>query len=77
MLETTGLVVTEKVGRTRRCRLGPRRLDDESHWIHVHGQMVEARLDRLGDLLAESERKEHRHDTTAAPSIQGEAHLAR
>src|SRR6185312_16045020 len=32
ILEEAGLVVTEKVGRVRTCRLGPRRLDDESAW---------------------------------------------
>jgi DNA-binding transcriptional ArsR family regulator len=50
-LETAGLVVTEKVGRVRRCRLGPSRLESEASWIERHRQMVEARLDRLGEFL--------------------------
>jgi len=35
VLEEAGLVVTEKVGRTRVCRLGPDRLDEAAHWIDV------------------------------------------
>ncbi len=51
ILEDAGLVGTEKIGRVRRCRLGPRRLEDETAWIERYRQMLEARLDRLGDFL--------------------------
>lgn len=51
ILEDAGLVVTEKVGRVRTCRLGPRRLDDESAWIEGYRQMLEDRYDRLEELL--------------------------
>ena len=51
ILERSGLVTTEKVGRVRTCRLGPRRLDQEMAWISKHGQMLEARLNRLEDFL--------------------------
>ncbi len=51
VLEETGLVATEKIGRVRHCRLGPRRLENETNWIEKYRQMVEARLDRLGDFL--------------------------
>ena len=51
ILEDAGLVTTEKVGRTRRCRLGPRRLDDAQQWIEGYRQMLENRLDRFGELL--------------------------
>jgi DNA-binding transcriptional ArsR family regulator len=51
ILERSGLVTTEKVGRVRTCRLGPRRLDDEATWITKHRQMLEARLDRLREFL--------------------------
>ena len=51
ILEQAGLVSTEKVGRVRVCRLGPRRLDDETIWIAGYRQSLEARLDRLGDFL--------------------------
>lgn len=51
VLEDAGLVATEKVGRVRRCRLGPRRLDDETAWLATYRQALEARLDSLGDFL--------------------------
>lgn len=55
VLEAAGLVATEKVGRTRVCRLGPRRLEEERAWIDRYRAMVEARYDRLGGFLEESE----------------------
>ena len=51
ILEQAGLVTTEKVGRVRYCRIGPRRLDDETTWIAMYRQMLESRLDRLGEFL--------------------------
>ena len=51
VLEAAGLVITEKVGRVRTCRLGPRRLDEESSWIAQYQAMLEARYDRLGAFL--------------------------
>ena len=51
VLEGAGLVTTEKVGRVRQCRLGPRRLDDETAWITKYRQMLEERFDRLDELL--------------------------
>jgi DNA-binding transcriptional ArsR family regulator len=52
VLEDAGLVTTEKVGRVRICRLGPRRLEDETAWIAQYRRMLEARLDSLGEFLA-------------------------
>jgi DNA-binding transcriptional ArsR family regulator len=51
VLEDAGLVMTEKVGRVRTCRLGKRRLDAETAWILTYQQMVDARLDRLESFL--------------------------
>jgi DNA-binding transcriptional ArsR family regulator len=51
VLELAGLVTTTKVGRVRRCSIGPRRLDDETTWIAMYRQLLEARLDRLGEFL--------------------------
>lgn len=51
VLESAGLVTTKKVGRVRHCMLGPRRLDLEAAWVDKHRQMLEARLDRLGEFL--------------------------
>jgi DNA-binding transcriptional ArsR family regulator len=55
VLEEAGLVTTEKVGRVRRCRLGPRRLENETAWIARYQDMLEARLDRLGAFLERTE----------------------
>jgi DNA-binding transcriptional ArsR family regulator len=51
ILEGAGLVMTEKVGRVRTCKLGPRRLEDESAWIAQYREMLESRFDRLGEFL--------------------------
>ena len=51
VLEDAGLVQTKKVGRVRTCSLGPRRLAAEAAWIAKYQQMLEARLDSLGEFL--------------------------
>ena len=51
LLEDAGLVTTEKVGRVRHCRLGPRRLDQETAWIAEYQRMLEARFNRLEEFL--------------------------
>ncbi len=51
VLEEAGLVVTQKVGRVRYCRLGPGRLERETQWIEKYRLMLEARLDSLGRFL--------------------------
>ena len=55
VLEDAQLVTTEKVGRTRWCRLGPRRLDDLQEWIGTYRRMLDERLDRFGELLERNE----------------------
>jgi DNA-binding transcriptional ArsR family regulator len=47
VLEEAGLVTTEKVGRTRHCRLGPERLEEAVQWIQSYRQQWERRLDGL------------------------------
>ena len=51
VLEDAELVTTEKVGRARRCHLGPRRLDDVAEWTQSYRRMLDERLDRFGELL--------------------------
>jgi DNA-binding transcriptional ArsR family regulator len=51
VLEGAGLVRTEKLGRVRVCRLGPRRLEAEAEWIRAYSDMVNARLNRLEEFL--------------------------
>ena len=51
VLQRSGLVRSEKVGRVRTCRLDPAPLRDVEHWIGRHRADWERRLDRLGDVL--------------------------
>jgi DNA-binding transcriptional ArsR family regulator len=51
VLERAGLIRTEKVGRSRRCSVGPRRLEDVRAWTESYQRMLEERLDRFGELL--------------------------
>src|SRR5580698_3646957 len=52
VLEQAGLVATEKVGRVRTCRLGTRRLEEESAWLERYRQLWDARFSEL-DLIVE------------------------
>ena len=58
VLERAGLVTTEKVGRVRTCRLGQRRLEDETAWIEWYRQLWDARFDALDQVVEELKRKE-------------------
>jgi DNA-binding transcriptional ArsR family regulator len=51
VLEDAELVTTEKVGRTRLCTVGPRRLEDVHAWTQTYRRMLDERLDRFGELL--------------------------
>jgi DNA-binding transcriptional ArsR family regulator len=55
VLEDSGVVRTEKVGRVRTCHLESPRLRVAEAWISERRTLWECRLDRLGDLLAEEE----------------------
>lgn len=44
VLERAGLVVTEKIGRVRTCRIGDRRLDDVTDWITRYQQVWDERF---------------------------------
>ena len=58
VLERAGLVVTEKVGRVRTCRLGGRRLAEEAAWIERYHRLWAARFDALDQVIDELKRKE-------------------
>jgi DNA-binding transcriptional ArsR family regulator len=58
VLEQAGLVTTEKVGRVRTCKLGPRRLEDETAWIERYRQLWDVRFDALDEVIQELKRKE-------------------
>ncbi|KAB2894301.1 MAG: helix-turn-helix transcriptional regulator [Kofleriaceae bacterium] len=58
VLEQAGLVTTEKVGRVRTCKLGPRRLEEETAWIERYRRLWDARFDELDQVVEELKRKE-------------------
>ncbi len=58
VLEQAGLVITEKVGRVRTCKLGLRRLEDETAWIERYRALGAARFDELAQVVEELTRKE-------------------
>ena len=68
VLEAAGLVRSDKVGRTRTCRLEPARLRLAADWFAGQRAAWERRLDRLGEVMAEelaAERHtEHREGST-------------
>jgi DNA-binding transcriptional ArsR family regulator len=51
VLQKSGLVRSEKVGRVRTCRLEPAPMRSVEQWIAQHRATWESRLDRLGDVL--------------------------
>ena len=53
VLESSGLVTTEKVGRTRTCRIERAAMTAAEQWITDRRRGWEDRLDRLGDILNE------------------------
>ncbi len=57
ILEQSGLVRTEKVGRVRTCRVEPLGFSMAEKWINERRAIWERRFDRLGDLLAEEDEK--------------------
>jgi DNA-binding transcriptional ArsR family regulator len=61
ILEQAGLVSTEKVGRVRTCRLGSRRLEEETAWLERYRQLWAARFDELDTVVDELKRKETLH----------------
>ena len=58
VLEEAGLVTTEKVGRVRTCRIGPRRFEEETAWMEKCRQLWADRFDELDEIIEEQRRKE-------------------
>ena len=58
VLEQSGLVTTEKVGRVRTCKLGLRRLEEETAWIEAYRQLWASRFDELDTIVEELKRQE-------------------
>ena len=55
VLEESGVVRTEKVGRVRTCRIEPRGLSLAERWIAERRTLWERRFDRLGEILSEDD----------------------
>ena len=58
VLERAGLVITEKVGRVRSCRIGARRLEEVAAWIERYHELWDARFNELDQVLEAMKRKE-------------------
>jgi DNA-binding transcriptional ArsR family regulator len=58
VLEQAGLVTTEKVGRVRTCKLGTRRLEEETAWLESYRQLWDARFIELDTVVEELKQKE-------------------
>jgi len=54
VLEASGLVNSEKIGRTRTCKIDPKVLSQAERWIADRRALWERRLDRLGQFLDET-----------------------
>lgn len=57
VLERAGLVVTQKVGRVRTCKLGKDGLQAEAEWIEAHRKLFEARFEALDEIIDELKRE--------------------
>ena len=58
VLEDVGLVATEKIGRVRTCRLGPKGLEEEAALIEQYRRLWAARFGELDKVLEEMKAKE-------------------
>jgi DNA-binding transcriptional ArsR family regulator len=56
VLEESGLVCSEKIGRVRTCRIEADGLKPLSDWVAERRALMERRLDRLGEILAENDK---------------------
>ena len=58
VLEQAGLVTTEKVGRVRTCKVGPRQLEAEAAWIERYHRLWAARFEQLDEVIEQLKRRE-------------------
>jgi DNA-binding transcriptional ArsR family regulator len=65
VLEASGLVASEKVGRVRTCRVNPEALSLAEQWINQRRQDWNGRLDRLGQYLETIKAEGDSHDPGA------------
>ena len=55
VLEESGLVTSQKLGRVRTCQVDPKMLSQAERWITERRHMWERNLDRLGEFLGEGD----------------------
>ncbi len=72
VLEQAGLVVTQKTGRVRTCRLGTRRLEEEAAWIERYRQLWSARFEALDEVIEEL--KQQQPSESPQPRKRGRKH---
>lgn len=58
VLEASGLIRSQKIGRTRTCSINPDALSSAEHWISQRRALTERRLDRLGEYLKHTANEE-------------------
>ena len=58
VLERAGLISRGRDAQRRPCRLERRRLREANRWLQRYADLVEARFERLDDLLEELKKKE-------------------
>jgi DNA-binding transcriptional ArsR family regulator len=58
VLEQAGLVITEKVGRVRTCKIGPHRLQEATAWLEKYRQLWAARFDELDGVVEDLKQRE-------------------
>jgi len=63
VLEADGLVLSEKIGRVRTCRIDPEALAATAHWVAERRALCERSLDRLGDFLAATDDRKPKKGT--------------
>lgn len=63
VLETAGLVRSEKIGRVRTCAIEPRAFGHVERWLNARRSEWEKRLDRLDEYLKTIESEGEDHDS--------------
>ncbi|MGZ5477054.1 MAG: ArsR/SmtB family transcription factor [Thermoanaerobaculia bacterium] len=58
VLEQAGLVTTEKAGRVRTCKLGSRRLEEETAWLERYRHLWDLRFGELDQVVEKLKEKE-------------------
>jgi DNA-binding transcriptional ArsR family regulator len=73
VLKSCGVVRSEKIGRSRTCRLEPAGLRLAEDWFAGQRALWESRLDRLGEVLAYdlAAESEHQHEQTPPTPSRG------